>query len=208
MSNVFIFDWDDTILPNSYLLIKYKNILSIPRELIYNSKEFIDAENIIYELFEKTIKLGSVIIITNSEYGWVQLSCQKFFPKVVPLLENILIISSRDRWEITFPNLYYLWKWNSFFELFFNFPYKNIHIISIGDSNIEKNCTQKICSINNYTYKTLKLNERPNLELYVIQLKKCIEFIDKKKECRLVEDYVFMDGEFLPETSLQFSLQL
>jgi len=199
MTIVTILDWDDTLLPSSYLYKKCKdNVFDIPREDIY--KEFSEVENDIYELLDKVLNLGCVVIITNSQHGWVQLTCQKFFPKVVPLLEKTMIISARDKWENEFPNLSYLWKWNVFYDLFFKFPHDNIHIFSIGDSNIEKDCAKKISEVNEYTYKTLKLTEYPSFEVYKHQLKKIIEFIHQRNDCRLNEDHIYKDGEFILET--------
>lgn len=206
MTIITILDWDDTILPSSYLNQKSKNIFDIPKEEVY--KDFLEVEDDIYELIDKVLKLGCVIIITNSQHGWVQLTCQKFFPKVIPLLERTMIISARDKWENQYPKSTYLWKWNVFIDLFFKFPHDNVHIFSIGDSEIEKDCSKKISDMNKYSCKTLKLTLTPCFEVYKHQLKKIIEFINEKNNCRLKEDYIYNDGEFILENNIYIKLLL
>lgn len=34
-------------------------------------------------------QLGTVVLITNAERGWIELSCQKFLPTLFPALESV-----------------------------------------------------------------------------------------------------------------------
>ena len=73
---LFIFDWDDTLSPTSFLinggLIKYKNILS--EELI---NLFSILEKIIINNLNSTINKGDLYIITNSSIESFKFSSKK-----------------------------------------------------------------------------------------------------------------------------------
>lgn len=55
-------------------------------------------------------KHGEVIIITNSDDGWVKFSAERFVPKLLPCLEQFRIISARTRYERFYPNQPLCWK--------------------------------------------------------------------------------------------------
>ena len=40
-------------------------------------------------------QLGTVVLVTNAERGWIELSCQKFLPTLYPLLEDVKVLSAR-----------------------------------------------------------------------------------------------------------------
>ena len=42
-------------------------------------------------LIERAAKFGTVAIITNAETGWVEMSCKKFMPRVLPSLAGMRI---------------------------------------------------------------------------------------------------------------------
>lgn len=51
-----------------------------------------------------------VIIITNSDEGWVKYSAEKFVPRLLPFLEKYKIISARTRYEKFYPQSSLCWK--------------------------------------------------------------------------------------------------
>lgn len=51
-----------------------------------------------------------VIIITNSDEGWVKYSAERFVPRLLPFLENYKIISARTRYEKFYPQSSLCWK--------------------------------------------------------------------------------------------------
>jgi len=53
---------------------------------------------------------GNVIIITNAETGWVELSCKKFMPRVLPFLEKLRVLSARSAFEALYPESPSDWK--------------------------------------------------------------------------------------------------
>lgn len=61
-------------------------------------------------LLTRAVKYGSVLIITNAETGWVELSCKKFMPRVLPYLQNLRILSARSTFEALYPDSPSAWK--------------------------------------------------------------------------------------------------
>jgi len=61
-------------------------------------------------LMARAAKFGSVAIITNAETGWVEMSCKKFMPRVLPMLSGVRILSARSSHEARFPDSPSDWK--------------------------------------------------------------------------------------------------
>ena len=51
-----------------------------------------------------------MIIITNSDEGWVKYSAERYLPNLIPVLKNYRIISARTRYEKFYPNQPLCWK--------------------------------------------------------------------------------------------------
>lgn len=75
---------------------------------------------------------GSVYVITNAMEGWVEYSCQKWLPDVVPLLAKLPILSARA-WEKEFDVS--IWKTMAFREISKKMDARPItNLVAIGDS--------------------------------------------------------------------------
>ena len=61
-------------------------------------------------LIERAGKFGNVVIITNAETGWVEMSCKKFMPRVLPMIAGMRILSARSSYETHFPESPSDWK--------------------------------------------------------------------------------------------------
>jgi hypothetical protein len=55
-------------------------------------------------------KYGEVIIITNSDEGWVQFSAERYIPKLIPIIEKYRIVSARTLYEKFYPGQPLCWK--------------------------------------------------------------------------------------------------
>jgi hypothetical protein len=51
-----------------------------------------------------------VILITNSDEGWVQFSAEKYCPKLLPVVAKYRIVSARTRYEKFYPGQPLCWK--------------------------------------------------------------------------------------------------
>jgi hypothetical protein len=98
---VFFVDWDDTLLPLSWLE-GHKVISPETLKEIWQSLQALESR--VFLFLRRLMYLGSVVIVTNSGEGWVQQSCAMYFPKLMALLEQVKIVSARTRHEATFPD--------------------------------------------------------------------------------------------------------
>lgn len=105
---VIIVDWDDTILPSTFvdrwqidnfrdLPIHFQNLLG---ELSLCADRFLEAAS----------KHGEVIIITNSDEGWVNFSAEKYCPKLLPVVAKYRVVSARTCYEKFYPGQPLCWK--------------------------------------------------------------------------------------------------
>jgi hypothetical protein len=61
-------------------------------------------------IFSSPLRLFQVLIITNSDEGWVNYSAERFLPNLIPVLKNYQIISARTRYENFYPSQPLCWK--------------------------------------------------------------------------------------------------
>ena len=169
---LFIYDWDDTLLCTSYLSphgFFNDNIHFTQRDRFMIST----AEELVYNILLNSIQKGHVYIITNSGPGWVEYSCEKFYPSVVPLLENIKIISARAEFEMKYPGDSKMWKMMAFDKMKKNYNKEHIkNIICIGDSFIEIEAGHMLTNkFEKAVVKTVKFREKVSIEEMNKQLK-------------------------------------
>ena len=55
-------------------------------------------------------KFGQVILITNSDDGWVHYSCKRYIPNLLPALNKYRIVSARTEYESFYPGSPLCWK--------------------------------------------------------------------------------------------------
>eukprot|EP00934_Nitzschia_sp_Nitz4_P007736 Nitzschia sp. Nitz4//scaffold1_size375055//9179//10704//NITZ4_000205-RA/size375055-augustus-gene-0.703-mRNA-1//-1//CDS//3329540832//7726//frame0 len=105
---VIIVDWDDTILPSTF----------VDRWRIENFKDLpLHFQNLLGELsrcadrfLEEASKYGEVIIITNSDDGWVKFSAERYCPQLLPVVDKYRVVSARTRYEKFYPGQPLCWK--------------------------------------------------------------------------------------------------
>ena len=164
-NHLIIFDWDDTLLPTSFLI--YKNVIGNENKL--NEKDQIKInklEQLVSNLLTLSLSKGDVYIITNSGEGWVEESTKKFYPNIKDILDKIEIISARKDYEKKYPNDTKLWKIGAFLNLKNRLNEDLItNILCIGDSVFEMDAG-KILAANfiHAVIKTIKFKESPKPE--------------------------------------------
>ena len=168
-NNLFIFDWDNTLFPTTFLTKEEIIDNNLPEEYI---EIFSILEKSIIKIFNLAIDKGDVYIITNSSIGWVEFSINKYFPNLQKLLDKIHIISARNEYEDSYPGEPKIWKIHAFLNLKQKLDLSvPTNIICFGDSIVELNAGKKLASkINNSFIKTLKFQEIPEPEDIIKQL--------------------------------------
>jgi hypothetical protein len=169
---ILIFDWDDTVLPSSWVQEKG---LKLDRESQPTQKQQEDLAELA-RLASETLRLakqmGTVLLVTNAERGWIELSCQKFMPELLPSLENVKLLSARSAYEPSYGSSPLEWKLRAFeseigriFAAGEESDARRKNVVSIGDSAHEREALIRVTAgIPNCRTKSLKFVERPGVE--------------------------------------------
>ena len=170
-NNIFILDWDDTLLCTTVLSpCGYfdDNMIVLPSKMEKIQKLEILVKKLLVLMTEK----GDTYIITNSEPGWVEYSCKRFFPNTYDLLNKIKIISSRGLYEEKFPKEFKKWKSMAFNEIIQNYDkILPTNIMCMGDSAHEIEAAHGLAvNFPNGFIKAIKFREYPKIEELISQL--------------------------------------
>merc|ERR1719276_474293 len=94
-----IFDWDDTILPSAWVQSQGLRLDEDSKVNDNQRMQLTEVANAVMETLRIAKTMGTVVLVTNAERGWIELSCQKFLPALLPLLENVKAVSARTKYE-------------------------------------------------------------------------------------------------------------
>ena len=171
-NTLFIFDWDDTLFFTTH--INPSKNLNFFYESKTEKRMMNKIELYVVEILKKALSKGTVLIITNSSDGWVH-SCAKFYyPNLLPILDEIKIISARELYQYKFPSEPLIWKVQTFNDLKLKFCFEKCkvsNIICIGDDNGEIIAAKKLGeSFENCLVKTIKFRDKPNLTDLIKQI--------------------------------------
>ena len=170
-NNIFIFDWDDTLLCTSVL--SPNGYFDEDIEISPTKMEKIEKmEKLVKNILLKAINKGDTYIISNSGLDWIYYSCQRFFPNLFELFEKVKVISARDVYEEIYPNEYKKWKIKSFNEIIKNYEVKlPTNLIIFGDSTEEVEAGYDLMSkFPNGFLKIIKFREYPLISDLIKQL--------------------------------------
>lgn len=175
-----IFDWDDTLLSSSWLAQNGLRLDSpdvLPAEV---TAQLSILEDSVIALLDRALRCGPVVIITNAETGWVELSCKKFIPRVQAILPRVKVISARSTFEALYPDSPSDWKVQAFYqEIVAAFSGSRgdsrKNVLSFGDSVHERAAIHKVTGgMGPLTRtKSIKFVERPTVE----QLKRQVDLV-------------------------------
>lgn len=167
-ATLIVFDWDDTLLPSTWLRAQG---LELRDDRILSAKQEEKLQSLARHA-EQTLRaarcLGEVVLITNAEQGWVELSCAQFLPSLLPALQGLRVISARSIYEPQGVSLPSSWKRLAFETEVSSFCRRSTgglrNVVSIGDSSDERQAligaTEDFseCSV-----KCIKFAERPEI---------------------------------------------
>ena len=180
-NTLIILDWDDTLFPTTWVTSGNINIKNINKNaILMNYFNNLDIE--LHELFKHLNNLGDVIIVTNAQLNWINISLS-----ILPLTSKFIntnknksnkpikVISARayaseqslnpNDWKhITFEYIMY--------DAYQNKGYNNV--ISIGDADYEYKALVNLYSHDKKKYKLLKsvkFIKYPPKEVLIDQIK-------------------------------------
>lgn len=126
---LIIVDWDDTLLPTTWI--------SWNKEVNLRNSNF---GGIVRDFLKKATELGQVVIITNADPAWVYETSELYLPEILYYLRVIPICSARQ-FAQKGPNDMKYWKYRAFncvIQQFSN-SFEGIkNIVSIGDSQWDR----------------------------------------------------------------------
>jgi len=169
---IFIFDWDDTVLPSSWVQQQGLRLDDESKLSDAQRQQLSEVAVLAAETFRIAKQCGTVVLVTNAERGWIELSCQKFLPTLCPALESIKLLSARTTYETPAMSSPLDWKLCAFeSEIRRVFgadvvlePERRKNILSLGDSMNEREALLRACSsLPNCRSKSLKFVERPDI---------------------------------------------
>jgi hypothetical protein len=132
-NTVIIFDWDDTLLCSSALHCCLPN-------------QFVELEETVETVLLMAMSLGRTIIVTNAMESWIQETARRFMPRLLPLLERLLIVYARKKNERLWPGDTFAWKREAFRELMYDRLGEDVNLLVIGDSLSEIRAAEALSS--------------------------------------------------------------
>lgn len=170
---LILFDWDDTLIPTTFLFSQQPGSLAESFEMPLKLQETLDEVAVsALATLEAAKQYGHVVIVTNSENGWVDLATQRFFPRLTEVLRDVPKFSARSAFESGECATPVHWKTLAFehsITNFFGTMPRIRNVVSLGDSEHDRAAlflaAQKIPSC---WAKSLKLTEQPDAE-YILK---------------------------------------
>lgn len=178
-NSIIIFDWDDTLFPTTYL----KNRTELHQDHRTNDvlyRKIRKLELSVRTLLASAINKGNTFIITNAELDWVKFTSAKFYPLLMPLMNQIKIISAREENQMKYPGNDRMWKIISFMNIVKNYNCNKVtNIVCIGDSPIEMEAAKKLSShFSQVCMKGIKFIAFPRIQEVLMQVKTVIRQFD------------------------------
>ena len=173
VTNLFFFDWDDTLMCTTYLAPT--GVLEEDETKTIDKNTIKSLDQLVASLLTKTVEKGKVFIITNAAHGWIEYSSKKLYPFTSKILKQIKIVSARGLYEKRLPGDYRQWKSHAFIDTIINCNFdmrKTANILCFGDSIIELEATHRLKEIFQDAYiKTIKFKESPQPVELIKELK-------------------------------------
>ena len=164
-NSIIIFDWDDTLLPTTFLVSKgiLNSVLILNK---FEKKRLSELEELVNELLTLTVDKGDVYIITNADKNWIEYSSKLIYPRISNILKKIKIISAKNKYQKIYPGDSRIWKISAFLNLTKELDIKKItNIICSGDSSFEIEAGKILASKFTQAFiKTIKFKEKPELD--------------------------------------------
>ena len=170
-STLILLDWDDTLLVSSLLSslgFRIDEDSELPAAL---RSELSELEAIVIHMLEACNACGNVVIVTNAETGWVEMSGKRFVPRILDAVQRMQlpVISARSTYEARYPGSPCDWKTAAFIAQVQHAAQAScvVDVISIGDSLHEREAAHQVSARfrdSIATVKTVKMVERPTVE--------------------------------------------
>lgn len=169
---LIILDWDDTLLPTTFLTgLDVLGTDCPDPQTLERIEPDLDALAALVCLTLAQLKaIGDVVIVTNASEGWVEQTGELFTPAVLEVLEECKILSARSSFE---PQGYeaHEWKQKCFLEQIEAHCLRggDRTVLSIGDAAYERDAVFQAAPVHGCVAQSIKLLRAPTLEELVVQ---------------------------------------
>jgi len=169
---IFIFDWDDTVLPSTWVQSQGLRLDDSSRLTPGQRDVLNEVARVAGETLSAAKQHGTVVLVTNAERGWIELSCSKFLPSLLPVLEDVKLLSARTAYECLGMSSPLEWKLHAFqAEIARIYRHQGAsatgrrrNVLSLGDSLHEREALLRATAVlPNCRSKSLKFVERPDI---------------------------------------------
>jgi len=169
---VLIFDWDDTVLPSTWVQCQGLRLDQGSELSAWQREQLVEVATVAAETLRRAKECGTVVLVTNAERGWIELSCQKFMPTLMPSLENVKIMSARTTYESEHNASPLDWKLRAFEDeirrVYGSATLVDLerrkNVLSLGDSVHEREALLRATALlPSCRAKSLKFVERPDI---------------------------------------------
>jgi hypothetical protein len=167
-----IFDWDDTILPSTWVQCQGLRLDDGSQLNSWQRSQLAEVARSCAETLRIAKQFGTVVLVTNAERGWIELSCHKFMPTLLPSLEGVKVLSARTTYENQDCPSPLDWKVRAFeseiSRIYGSESLNDIdmrkNVLSLGDSIHEREALLRCTApLPNCRSKSLKFAERPDI---------------------------------------------
>eukprot|EP00927_Polykrikos_kofoidii_P076522 TRINITY_DN73597_c0_g1_i1.p1 TRINITY_DN73597_c0_g1~~TRINITY_DN73597_c0_g1_i1.p1 ORF type:complete len:319 (+),score=55.14 TRINITY_DN73597_c0_g1_i1:104-1060(+) len=111
---LIIFDWDDTILPTTWIGTNFGLGADGPRPSDEDQVKLLKLATVAERTLRAAKEHGRVVIVTNGEEGWVQVSCARYLPSLQAELGSLSIVSARSTYQRLGEMAPTIWKVQAF----------------------------------------------------------------------------------------------
>jgi hypothetical protein len=155
-----IVDWDDTLLCSSAI----NQCSQLQLDVLCRTAE---------AMLRAAMELGEVMIVSNGVDRWVEDSCRRFLPGLLPLLGELSVKSARHDYERVYPGDPFAWKREAFRDILQPRP-KATNLVVLGDSLSEIRAAHGAlsCMAGSSLVKTVKFKEAPSANQLIGQLRR------------------------------------
>mmetsp|Transcript_62553 Transcript_62553/g.183408 ORF Transcript_62553/g.183408 Transcript_62553/m.183408 type:complete len:225 (-) Transcript_62553:12-686(-) len=166
---VIILDWDDTVLPSSWVQEQGLRVDADSQPTALQAEHLDELARLASGTITLAKQFGTVVLVTNAERGWIEMSCAKFLPSLAPMLESVKLLSARSEYErhnLTSP---FEWKLRAFDNEIRRIlgadPHRRRNVLSFGDSSHEREAViHATVNMLNCRTKALKFLDRPGVQ--------------------------------------------
>ena len=188
---LIILDWDDSLCPSHFIRANRPvlNYFQPCPEIPKFKQPLAELSALVVRFLRAAKELGTVVIVTNAQAGWVETSCRNFLPEVLETIEALAIDVVYARSTVEFPERLMPQSWKEkamkdavgrFYSQYLHQSWKNV--VSVGDQTCDRDALKVVTHARptpkkRCRTKTVKLRDEPTVADLIEQLHTLMRWI-------------------------------